>query len=343
MYRLSELVRHFGGELKGEDIEISAIAPTNIAKQGEITFLSDLKYKKDLHKISASALILKKSDSDGITIPMILTDNPYLYFAKVSNLINPRRKLPKGISPNASIADTSLIGKGCAIGHNCVIEDNSTIGNNTQIFPNVYIGVDVHIGKDVIIYPNVTICDNVKIGNNCIIKASSTIGSDGFGNAKDENNKYYSIPHIGGVLIGDDVRIGSNTTIDAGTFEPTVIGNGVRIDNLVQIAHNVRVGDYTAIASLVGIAGNVTVGKFCMIGGKAGVGDHIQISDYTVIGGYTAVAKNILKPGAYFSTPPIMERKEWSRNYSKIRKLEEMANKIKALELEIESIKNKDS
>lgn len=340
-YKLSELVAKFGGRLVGEDISVNAIGPTDLAKANDITFLSDNKFKKLLATCQAGAIIIKEEDANDVSIPKIITDNPYFYFSQVSNLFNPRRKLALGIMPSAYIDQSAKIGSNPAISHNVVVGANSTIGENCQIFPNVVIGEDVHIGDNVTIYPNVTIYDKVTIGSDCVFHSGAAIGSDGFGNAKDAKMQYHRIPQIGGVIIGNKVEIGSNTTIDCGTFEPTIIEDGARVDNLVQIAHNVKIGAHTGIASQVGIAGNSVIGRHCMLAGNAGIADHVEICDYTVIGGSSNVGKNITKPGLYSCGMTAMEYKEWAKTYVHIRNLDKLNTKVKDLYAKIEKLEGK--
>ena len=200
------------------------------------------------------------------------------------------------------------------------------------LYPHVVIGDNVTIGSNIIIYPNVTIYANVSIGDDCILHSGAVIGSDGFGNALDEKKQWHKIPQIGGVRLGSRVEIGANTTIDCGTFMPTMIGNGVRIDNLVQIGHNVEIGDNTAIAACAGISGSTKIGKYCMIGGGAGFNGHIEIADHTVIGGGTNISKSITKPDFYASTYPFSTFKEWARNSVYIKRLDEIYKRLKKIE-----------
>lgn len=333
-YRLSEIVAKFGGELVGEDIEVSKILPTDLANDGDITFLSDKKYKKMLATCKASAIIISKSDAEDVSMPKIITDNPYFYFAQVSNLFNPEKRLKLGISANACVSDIAVIGLNPAIANNVVIGD-AKIGNDCQLYPNVVIGDNVVIGNNVKLYPNVTIYDGVNIGDNVTIHSSTTIGADGFGNAQNNQRHYLKIPQIGGVTIGNNVEIGANTTIDSGTFSPTIIEDGVRIDNLVQIAHNVKIGAHTGIAANVGIAGGTTIGKYCMLAGGAGITGHVTIADYTVIGGASNVGKDILEPGLYSGTFVAEPYKEWARTVVNIRNLSKLQARVKELEQKI--------
>jgi UDP-3-O-[3-hydroxymyristoyl] glucosamine N-acyltransferase len=337
-FLLSELIKKFGGELYGEDIEVSSISSIDLVKDGEITFLINSKYKKELVNTLASAVIISAKDMEGINIPKIVTNNPYWYFSKVSQLFNPRKLLSCGVKLNVVIGNNSKLGKNPNIADFVAIGENVQIGENCQIHPNVVIGDNVKIGDNITIFANVTIYDNVVIGNDCIIHSGVVIGSDGFGNAQDLDKKWSRIPQIGGVLIGNNVDIGANTTIDSGTFGPTIINDHVVIDNLVQIAHNVEIGSYTGIAACVGIAGSSKIGRYCMLGGGCGITGHITIADYTVIGAATGITKSINKPDLYFSVYPFSPLKEWAKNAVHIKSLNDMFQKIKNLEQKIKTM-----
>ena len=337
--KLSQIVEQLGGRLVGADMEVTGIAPTNLVNQGQITFLTNDKYKKDLLNSNASAIILSEINSEGITIPHIITDNPYWYFSKVSQIFNPRRKLSLGIRPTAVIDMSKVsIGVECAIDNYVIIGENVTIGDRCQIHPHVVIGNNVKIGNNITIFPNVTIYDNVTIGDDCILHSGVVIGADGFGNAVDKNKHFSRVPQIGGVLIGNNVEVGANTTIDSGTFTPTIVEDGVVIDNLDQIAHNVEIGAHTGIAACVGIAGSTKIGKYCNLGGGACITGHISIADHTVIGGATGVSKSVTKPDLYFSSYPFSTLKDWAKNAVHIKNLHNMHLKLKELEKKLEEI-----
>ncbi len=339
-YKLSELIRHFGGTLIGDDVAISGIAPTDIAQSGQISFISGNKYKKQLDSCQASAIIVSNKESLDLKLPQITCDNPELYFALVSNLFHPRPRLSVGIHNTTAIDTKVIIGESPAIMPFVSIGKNVIIGKNCQIHPHVNIADNVIIGDNVTIFANVSIYNNVTIGNDCIFHSGVVIGSDGFGNAKDAKHQWHRKPQIGGVQIGNNVDIGANTTIDCGTFTPTIIGNGVVVDNLVQIAHNVIIGDHVAIAACVGIAGGAKIGNYCMIGGSAMITGHIEIADHTVIGGGTGITKSITKPDLYFAIYPFSTFKEWSKNAAHMRSLNTMHQRIKTLEQQFLQVDN---
>lgn len=337
-YRLSELVAKFGGVLDGEDIVVSGIAPTNLAASGQITFITDAKYKKDLLNCQASAIILNSDNKDSTSLPKIISDNPYLYFSYVSNLFHPAKRLPQGVKASVKFGDNVVFGEGCSVADNVVIGNNVTLGKNSQIYPNVVLSDDVTLGDNVILYANVTIYSNVKIGHDSIIHSGVVLGADGFGYASDNNKHWHKIPQVGGVIIGNKVEIGANTTIDSGALEPTIIEDGVIIDNLVQIAHNVRIGAHSAIAGCVGIAGSTKVGKHCTLGGGSGLNGHIELCDYTVIGGATNMGRSTTTPGLYFGVYPATSYKEWAKSVVYLKNMGQMQQKIKELETKIEEL-----
>jgi UDP-3-O-[3-hydroxymyristoyl] glucosamine N-acyltransferase len=261
-------------------------------------------------------------------------DDTYLTYASVVSLFHPDTENIPGIHPSALVSASAKIDSSVTIGANVVIEDNSVIESGSFIDSGCVIKSDVTIGSETHLYPNTVVCHSVSIGNRVILHPGVVIGSDGFGLA---NNKgiWNKIPQIGTVIIGDDVEIGANTTIDRGALENTIIEQGVKIDNLVQIAHNVHIGAHTAIAGCAGVAGSTTIGKHCMIGGMTAIGGHIEIVDNVVISGNSAVGNSIKSPGEYSSGIPATEAKLWRRIVARIRNLDELGRKITKLEEEI--------
>ena len=331
-YKLSELVEKFGGVVDGADVSVSNITPVENSQAGEITFVTPGKFKKELSQSLASAVILSAADAQNTSIPKIITDDPYLYYCKVSNLFNPHIRLAADIHPTAIIDKTTRIGENCAISANVVIGANTSIGRNCEIYPNVVIGNNVQIGENVILYPNVTLYAGVTLGNDCIIHSGTVLGADGFGYAPDKRKERHKIPQVGGVLIGNNVEIGANSTVDSGTFLPTTIADGVKIDNLVQVAHNVTIGAHSVIAAHVGIAGSTNIGKYCILAGHAGLADHINICDHAVIGAFTGIGKSLTKPDLYMGAYPFSNYKDYAKNAIHVRHLNEMNQRLKALE-----------
>jgi len=331
---LGKIASHVGAELHGDpDTVVNGLATLQSAKSGQVSFLSNRKYCRYLRQTEASAVIITREDLDECPVSALVVDDTYLTYASVVSLFHPDIENIPGIHPSAIISPSAKIDNSATIGANVVIEDNSVIGSGTFIDSGCVIKSDATIGSNTRLYPNTVVCHSVSIGNRVILHPGVVIGSDGFGLA---NNKgiWTKIPQVGTVIIGDDVEIGANTTIDRGALENTVIEQGVKIDNLVQIAHNVHIGAHTAIAGCAGIAGSTTIGKYCMIGGMTAIGGHIKIVDGVIISGNSAVGNSIKSPGEYSSGIPAIEAKLWRRIVARIRNLDELGRKITKLEEE---------
>jgi len=290
---LEEIARIIDGEVVGDpDVIITGVSGIKEAEEGDITFLANPKYAPLLEKTHASAVITSRDITSSLK-PLIRTDNPSLAFTKIVSFVLPVEiRHPKGIHPSAVIGKDVRLGKGVSIGPTAVIADNASIGDNSIIYSGSYIGHDSVIGSDAIIYPNVSIRERITIGNRVIIHSGTVIGSDGFGFVTVED-KHHKIPQIGTVEIGDDVEIGANVTIDRARFEKTVIGRGTKIDNLVQIAHNVTIGENSLIVAQVGISGSTTVGNNVILAGQVGIVGHISIGDNAVAMAQSGVNKSI--------------------------------------------------
>ncbi|MBI3479851.1 MAG: UDP-3-O-(3-hydroxymyristoyl)glucosamine N-acyltransferase [Nitrosomonadales bacterium] len=337
-YRLSEIVAQLGGRVLGDgEVRISQIATLEIALPTQISFLTNSKYRTQLASTKAGAVILAEADADSTDLPRIVSDNPYAYFAKVSALLNPPPAIEPGVHPGAvigagasidttaSVAATAVIGEGATIGAHCVIGAGCSIGEN------------VVIGRHARLYPRVVVYHDCVIGDNLIAHSGAVIGADGFGFALDQG-RWCKIPQIGRVVIGNDVEIGANTTIDRGALNDTVIEDGVKLDNQIQIAHNVRIGAHTVIAGCVGIAGSTSIGRYCRIGGSAGILGHLQIADHVEIVAFTLVGKSIREAGSYAGIFPFSRAEDWRKNSVHIRHLDELADRVKALERQLKAL-----
>ena len=330
-YTLKQLSEIFEFEIIGdENYSINQVSSIDSASEENIVFISDKKFLKNLEKTNSKVVITTKEFSKFCKDNVIIHNNPYLLFVKISTLFNSNKVFNYGIHESV-VSKTPNLKKNISINPNTIIGKNVVIDEETLIGANCCIGDEVHIGKNVFLHPNVTIYDNVKIGNNVIIHSGTVIGSDGFGYLN-ESSKWVKIPQIGGVDIGNDVEIGSNTSIDRGALDNTVIGNGVKIDNQIQIAHNVQIGENTAIAGCVGIAGSAKIGKNCTIGGGAGIQGHIEICDNVQITGMTKVSCNINKAGVYSSGTPLMPNKLWLKSAARFKHLNELFIKHKKTE-----------
>ncbi len=338
---LSELVARFGGELLDDNgAKISGVAPIERAGAHEIAFVSQAKYLRDVDATQAGALILPREGRDITKRPRIITSNPYLYFARISSLLNPAPQLDPGIHPSAVVHPQARIAATASIAAGVVIGEGVVVGERCVIGPNSVLGEKVVIGDDCLFHANVTVYARCVLGNRVILHSGSVIGSDGFGLAN-EQGRWVKIPQVGRTVIGDDVEVGAGTTIDRGALDDTVIEEGVKLDNLIQIAHNVRIGAHTAIAACTGIAGSAKIGKYCMIGGAAMIHGHLEIADKVRISANTLITKSLTKPGTYTSALPFSEHGEWLRNAVHMRNLDKLAGRIKELEKRISELEGK--
>lgn len=340
-FSLEEIAQHLEGQLESVHaaITISGVGTIEQAKVGDLCFLENEKYQKYLTQTKAAAVLVSYAMAPQVQSsgkPMIIVANPKLAFSKVIRLFHPQKRPPVGIHSSAIIGQNTVIDPSACIGPNCVIGDNVLIKEQVIIGANVVIGDNCTIAKDTYIYPNVSIYSNVSLGENNIIHSGVVLGGDGFGFIQDKI-QWVKIPHVGGVEIGNNVEIGANTTIDRGMINNTVIEEGVIIDNLVQIAHNVHIGAYTAIAACVGIAGSAIIGAQCQIGGGTIINGHITIPQGTYFIGGSQVGNSIKKPGVYSSGIPAKEYTGWIKNIARFHQLDEMAHRLKVLENKLKS------
>jgi UDP-3-O-[3-hydroxymyristoyl] glucosamine N-acyltransferase len=337
---IEEIAGYIDGKITGnKDAVINNLAKIEEAQQGDLTFLYRDSYEKFFHITKATAIIVKpdfiKKRDD---IVYIETPEPDKAFSKiVVKFFSPKINL-EGIDKTAFIDPSVKIDSNAAIGKNVVLSSGCKVGNNVKIFHNVVILENVEIDDDCIIYQNVSIRENCKIGKRVTIHANSVIGSDGFGYYNDDKGAFHKIPQIGNVIIEDDVEIGSNVSIDRASLGSTIIKRGVKIDNLVQIAHNVVVGEDSAMAAQVGISGSTKIGKHCLFAGQVGVVGHIEIADNVTLIAQSGISKGIKKPGMYFGAPA-KEMKTALKLEAHIRNLPEYAKKIKDLEHQIQILK----
>lgn len=331
-FTLASIVGRLGGELLGNgNVEIRQVATLDNATPDTIAFLANERYLAQLKSTRAGAVIIGEALREALQTPRIVTANPYVYFARVSALLNPESAASPGQHPSAVIHPSATIGTGVQIGPCAVVAEDAVIGTGASIGAGSCIGAGSSVGEGSRLYPNVTIYHGCVIGRRAVIHSGAVIGADGFGIAMDEG-RWIKVPQIGGVRIGDDVEIGANTTIDRGAIEDTVIEEGVKLDNQIQIAHNVRIGAHTAIAACVGIAGSSRVGRFCRIGGASGIAGHLDIADNVEISAHTLVTKSISVPGTYTGAYPFESNRDWRRNAASLRNLGELTERVRALE-----------
>lgn len=327
---IEELAKLVGGKIEGDKkIKISGVANLEKAAEGEISFLVEEKLKELSLKSQASALVI----SDKIETfpkPVIKVSNPRLAFAKIMEVFAPQVAPPLGVHPSAVLSEEVSLSKDVSIGPNVFIGRGAQIGERVTLQANVYIGEEVRIGSDTLIYPNVTIREGVIIGQKVIIHPGVVIGSDGFGFVK-EGGKHYKIPQIGKVIIEDEVEIGANCCIDRGTLDATIIGRGTKLDNLVQVGHNVIIGENSIIVGQVGISGSVKIGDRVTLAGQAGISDHLTIGSDTIIGGGAGVTKDV-PPNSFYSGYPAGPHREQKRIQAIIHQLPKLWEKVKKLE-----------
>lgn len=327
--RLRELAVTLNGELSGNpDLDISGVAGIFDAKKGDVTFLSDKKLLQDCADSKASCVIVRNFMPE-LDKPQIKVNNPLYAFAKALEAFYVEPYKTAGISKGSFISEKANIGADVTIHPLSYVSDNAVIGDNTVIFPGVYIGNETVIGSECILYPNVTVREKVRIGSRVIIHSGAVVGSDGFGYVP-EGGRHYKIPQVGGVVIGDDVEIGANVTIDRATTGNTVIGSGTKIDNLVQVAHNVRIGENSIIVAQTGIAGSANIGSYVVLGGQVGIADHANIEDGSMVGAQSGVFGKLQK-GVYSGSPAIPHR-DWLRSTSIFARLPELMKKVRELE-----------
>ena len=330
-WTLGQIAQRAGGQVRGDaGTPISRVASLLTAQPGDISFLTQPRYRKHLAVTEASAVILSAADLDACPVAALVVDNPSVAYARVAALLHPTAR-QEGIHPAAVVNPASHIHPSAWIGPLCVVEEGVEIGARASIGPGCIIGRNSRIAEDSVLLARVTLCSDSQIGRRVLLHPGVVIGSDGFGLAND-NGVWIKIPQLGRVLIGDDVEIGANTTIDRGALEDTVIEDGVKLDNQIQVAHNVRIGAHTAIAACVGIAGSTTIGKRCTIAGAVGIVGHIEIADDVHITGMTMVSKSISQPGVYSSGFPAEISTTWKKNVVRFRQLENIVQRLKILE-----------
>lgn len=333
VFSLSDIAARLGGDVLGDpETKISQVATLASASEGNIAFLANPKYRPQLQSTAASAVILAPAFADEVSIPRIVTPNPYAYYARVAALLNVSSGSMQGLHPTASCA--SAIPDSVTVGAHACIGADVVLGENVVIGAGCVIGDGVRIGSGSVLHPNVSIYRQCELGERAIIHAGAVIGADGFGFAPD-GQLWVKIPQIGRVLIGDDVEIGANTTVDRGALDDTIIGDGCKLDNQIQVGHNCVIGKNTVISGCTAIAGSVQIGEHCMIGGAAMITGHLAIVSGAIISAGTFIAKNITRPGQYTSVFPVEEHDRWLHNAAQIRHLAKLAKRVAELEKQI--------
>jgi UDP-3-O-[3-hydroxymyristoyl] glucosamine N-acyltransferase len=329
---LGELASQFGCELRGDaSIEIHQVASLLTATSDSLGFLSSSAFKQQLAETKAAAVVLRAADAEYCPTACLINDNPYACYARIAAFLNPPPVVEPGVHSSADVSPTANVAASAQIAANVSIGDRSTIGENTYVGPGCVIGTDCEIGANGRMLANVTVVRNATVGERFLFHPGTVIGSDGFGNAMTPEG-WVKVPQLGGVRVGDDVEIGANTAIDCGSIDDTVIEDGVRIDNLVHIAHNVKIGDHTAIAAQSCFAGSVTIGKRCMFSGNSGSTGHVTICDDVIVSILGMITKDITEPGVYASSWPAEPVRDWNRSVARVRRLGSLTDRVKKLE-----------
>lgn len=329
---LQQLACETGCELHGDlNCVVSSVATLQNAGVGQVSFLANAKYRHYLKTTQASAVIIWPQDLAASATNALVSDNPYLAFAKAARLLNPEPLASTGVHVTAVIEPGSDIHPTASIGAHCYIGAGSSIGAGVVIGAGCVVEYGVTIGTNSRLVARVTVCHGVTIGASVLIHPGVVVGGDGFGIANDDGH-WIKVPQLGSVVIGNDVEIGANTTIDRGALDDTVIESGVKLDNQIQVAHNVRIGAHTAIAGCAAIAGSTTIGKRCQIGGAVGIVGHLSIADDVHITAMSLVTGNISHSGVFSSGIPAQRRSEWVRNAARVRQLNEIAQRLRVLE-----------
>jgi UDP-3-O-[3-hydroxymyristoyl] glucosamine N-acyltransferase len=333
---LKELAEAVGGGVIGdEEVEIRNVAPIEVAGEGDITFVANPKYVSWLSRTRASAVIIA-DDSHPSEKPLLITRNPYLAFARILTILRVQRPEPLGVLPGAHVAPSATVSETATVHPGSVVAEGCSIGAGTVLHPGVVLYENVKIGEECILHAGVVVREGCRLGNRVILQPNAVIGSDGFGFAPD-GPRYFKIPQVGTVDIEDDVEIGSATCVDRATLGVTRIKRGCKIDNLVQVAHNVEIGEDTIVVSQVGISGSARIGRHCTFGGQAGIAGHISIGDNVMIGARGGVANNV-KGNQVLSGAPVMPHKEWLKATMSFAKLPEMRKEISRLKRQLEEL-----
>lgn len=341
-YTLAELAEGLDVTIQGDpQCIIRGVCTIQDGIKGQIAFLMNPLYKKYLSNTAASAVILLQEDAENCPVNALICRDPYYIYARIATYFDDKPYLGSGVHPTAVVGEGCKIDASASIGPHCVIGNHVNIGPRVTLHAGCVVGDFAEIGEESYFHPNVTVCHRTSIGKRVMIASGTVIGSDGFGMAK-HRGQWHKVPQLGRVVIEDDVEIGANCAIDRGAIGDTVIEKGAKLDNLIQIGHNVRIGENTAIAAFVGVSGSTDIGKNGLIGGQAGFAGHLTIADNVVVTGGTAVSRSIREPGIYSSgVGGVVTNKEWRKNSARFNRLEKLVDRIKTLEAELVALKER--
>jgi UDP-3-O-[3-hydroxymyristoyl] glucosamine N-acyltransferase len=329
---LGELAIRHGLELRGDpDTRVSRVGTLQQAGPDAVSFLANPRYRKHLGSTRAGAVVLEAALAEQCAAAVLISRNPYAAYARIAADLHPSPAFEPGIRAGASVDPSAEVAADACVAPGAVIEAGARIGAGVFVGPNCVVGAGAQLGPGSRLVANVTLCPGVRLGARVLVHPGAVIGADGFGLAR-EPEGWIKVPQVGSVTIGDDVEIGANTTIDRGAIDDTVIEDGVKLDNQIQVAHNVRIGAHTVVAGCAGISGSTTIGRNCMIAGAVGIAGHLDIADGTVITGLTMVSRSINKPGVYSGALPLDEAASWRRNAARFRQLDQLAKRLARLE-----------
>ncbi len=329
---LGELAVRFGCELRGDpEIRVDHVATLANADARSLAFIANPRYRQQLAATKAAAVVLDEASAADCATAALVCRNPHAAYARIAAVLHPFPEAPAGVHPSAVIAPGARIDRSAHVGALSVVGEGAAIGPRVFIGPQCLVEEGATLAEDVRLTARVTVCRRVEIGARTIVQPGAVIGGDGFGFAQ-EGSRWIKVPQTGTVRIGPDVEVGANTTIDRGAIDDTVIEEGVKLDNLIMIAHNVRVGAHSALAACVGVSGSTAIGRRCMIGGQVGIGGHLTIGDDVIITGCTMVSHSVTRPGVYSGGIPLEEAHVWRRLVARFKRLDSLATRLKALE-----------
>jgi UDP-3-O-[3-hydroxymyristoyl] glucosamine N-acyltransferase len=335
-FRLAELAERTGAELHGDgSAEVSGVSTLDDAGATDITFLANERYRSRLAKTRAAAVILSAEHVADCPVNALVSDNPYLCYARTSALLHPDPPVLAGVHSSAVVAATAQVDATAQVGPLSVVGEHVQIGPGVLVGPGCVIQDDVRIGSDTRLVARVTVCSGTVVGDRCVIHPGAVLGSDGFGLANDRG-VWIKVPQLGGVVVGNDVEIGANTTVDRGSLRDTRIDDGAKLDNLIQIAHNVEVGAHSAIAACSGISGSTTIGRHCTLGGNTGLAGHLTIGDGVHFSGKSLVTRSFTEPGSYSGNVPAMPTGAWRRMIGRIRNIDQLFQRVRKIEKALE-------
>ena len=330
--RLGELAGRFGLELRGDpDAIVRGVATLQDAGPGELSFLANPRYRRHLATTGATAVVLSPADADQCPVNVLVAQNPYATYARIAATLYEPAVRASGIHPSAVVAAGATLGAQVYVGAQAYVGPEVTLADRVRVGPGSVLDGRISIGEDSELVARVTLVGAVAVGRRALLHPGVVLGADGFGLAPDRDG-WVKVPQIGGVRVGDDVEIGANTTVDRGAIGDTVLGDGVKLDNQIQVGHNVTIGAGTAVAAQTGISGSTTIGRGCLIAGKVGIAGHIEICDRAIVLGNSSVTNSIREPGTYASMIPIDEAGSWRRTVARLNRLDELFKRVRQLE-----------